>query len=162
MIPTRAILCNWSFAKKYRCIASVSCGLSSSKLCGCFFFHCSEGREHVHHIGLVANFTAPNGCLPSECTTSSLGVNNISTSSSNETTTYICTGCRHRWRWLDGSDLSRDYHRWASDQPSLYSTTSAHCVVLHEDFWTTANCDDLRGYYICKRSLQGMFHVTLA
>ena len=114
----------------------------------CFFFRCSTGSAHAHHIGLVANFTESNGCLPKECT--------IVGSSAGETK-YICTGCRHRWRWLDGSQPT-GYHRWADDQPSLYAVARAHCVVLRKDEWLTIECDDIMGFYICK---QGTSYVQI-
>ena len=108
-----------------------------------FCFRYSMGREFVHHIGLVANFTNSVGCLSAECPGRGKRV-------STSETKYICTGCRHRWRWLDGSQPT-SYHRWADDQPSLYAVARAHCVVLRKDEWLTIECDNIMGFYICKR-----------
>ena len=106
-------------------------------------FCCSKGKYFVHHIGLVANFTDNNGCLPQECPITGKRV-------STGETQYYCPGCRHRWRWLDGSQAT-SYHRWGSDQPWLYAVAHAHCVVSRNDDWLSVECGNVNGYHICKQ-----------
>ena len=114
-------------------------------------YFCSNSRP-LYHIGLVANFTERNGCQPDECRTR--------TNASTGEETYECTGCRHRWRWLDGSVLSTsDFDRWPNREPRLYSTVDAHCVAAVLDtstgayWWRTIVCDRDEAVYVCKAGL---------
>ena len=103
----------------------------------------------MYHVGLVANFTTNNGCsVDSECTAQR-------TVPLIDVTIFTCNLCRHRWHWLDGA-ASSGFHRWAGNQPELYSHTFAHCVAAERNAtsgifeWQTIVCDIREAVFVCK------------
>ena len=101
---------------------------------------------HYYSIGLAADFTG--FCPYEECE-----------AKCNGCTLYRCPGCRHRWEWLDKSVPTAGFHRWAADEPKIYSTTFRLCVAARLDaatgdyWWTTIVCNGDLALYVCKAGL---------
>ena len=108
----------------------------------------------MYHIGFVPDFPVRNGCFSDECP-----VDYPDPDPNIEQTISECPGCRHRWEWLDKSVPTAGFHRWADDEPKIYSTTFRLCVAAQLDavtgdyWWTTIVCNGDLALYVCKAGL---------
>ena len=73
--------------------------------------------------------------------------------------TYRCSGCRHRWKWIDGSptpDPARgDFDIWNQDHPYQDRFEAYKCGMVQSISsvmaWYSRRCEALLKAFICKR-----------
>ena len=106
----------------------------------------NRASQELYHIGLVADFSGR--CPDDECDEKCPGC-----------MTYRCSGCRHRWKWIDGSptpDPARgDFDIWNQDHPYQDRFEAYKCGMVQSISsvmaWYSRRCEALRKAFICKR-----------
>ena len=125
--------------------------LKATKYTTCILLCLNRANQVTYHIGLVADFTGR--CPDSDC-------ERICPSCATEK--YRCPGCRHRWKWIDGSPTPSDQARgvfdnWHPNHPYQDSSEAYKCGVVQSVnsamAWYSRPCGDLVTPYICKRGM---------
>ena len=82
-----------------------------------------------------------------------------SSQSPNTVAYYSCTGCRHRWQWIDNSSSSDDFSQWHTDNPREYATRLSRCANMlrgsnvESSKWFSESCESTDSRYICKKGV---------